>query len=454
MPKKNDILTVEITDITGEGMGIGKADGYVLFVPACAVGDICEVKVLKALKNYGYAKIERIIKPSPERTETDCAVFGRCGGCTFRHISYSAELMIKKHWVDENFARIGALDIRCDAIVPSPEADGYRNKAQLPCGTGENGIFFGFYSKHSHRMIPCENCRLTPPFYEEIIACVERWASESGASAYDEESGRGLLRHLYIRDGRGSGEVMVCLVTNGRDIPEKQALIRDLLKLNICIKSIVLNINMRKTNEILGDECVTLYGSDTISDTLGGLKFDISPLSFYQVNRNGAERLYSLAGEFAALTGGETLLDLYCGAGTIGLFLSGKVKKLYGAEIIPQAVENARENAAKNGIENAGFFCADAGEAALMLSERGVRPDVIILDPPRKGINADVIEAIVRMQPERVVMVSCNSATAARDCALLAERGYVPAKLRALDMFPRTGHVECVCLLSKLNTNV
>lgn len=211
---------------------------------------------------------------------------------------------------------------------------------------------------------------------------------------------------------------------------------------------------MRKTNEILGDECVTLYGSDAISDTLGGLKFDISPLSFYQVNRNGAERLYSLAGEFAALTGGETLLDLYCGAGTIGLFLSGKVKKLYGAEIIPQAVENARENAAKNGIENAEFFCADAGEAALMLSERGVRPDVIILDPPRKGINADVIEAIVRMQPERVVMVSCNSATAARDCALLAERGYVPTKLRALDMFPRTGHVECVCLLSKLNTNV
>ena len=450
MPKKNDILTVEITDITGEGMGIGKADGYVLFVPACAAGDVCKVKVLKALKNYGYAKIERIITPSPDRIPADCDAFGKCGGCTFRHISYGAELEIKKRWVDENFARIGGFDIRCDAIVPSPEEEGYRNKAQLPCGKGGDGIFFGFYSKHSHRLISCENCRLTPPFYGEIISCVEAWANKNDISVYDEASGKGLLRHLYIRDGRGSGEVMVCLVANGRDIPEKQALISDLLKLNICIKSITLNINTRKTNEILGDECITLWGSDTIGDTLGGLKFDISPLSFYQVNRNGAERLYSLAGEFAALTGSETILDLYCGAGTIGLFLSGKIKKLYGAEIIPQAVENARENAAKNGIANAEFFCADAGKAALMLSERGVHPDVIILDPPRKGINADVTEAIVRMQPERVVMVSCNSATAARDCALLAEKGYVPAKLRALDMFPRTGHVETVCLMSRV----
>ena len=449
MPKKNDILTVEITDITGEGMGIGKADGYVLFIPACAVGDICEVKVLKALKSYGYAKVERIVTPSSHRVDIDCDVFGRCGGCTFRHISYEAELEIKRRWVDENFARIGGLALHCDGIVPSPEVEGYRNKAQLPCGSNENGIFFGFYSKHSHRLTACEHCKLTPPFYEDIITCVEAWANENGVSVYDEASGCGLLRHIYIRDGRGSGEVMVCLVINGRDIPEKEVLIRNLLKLNICIKSIVLNVNTRKTNEILGEECITLHGKDTISDTLGKLKFDISPLSFYQVNRNGAERLYSLAGEFAALTGNETLLDLYCGAGTIGLFLSDKVGKLYGAEIIPQAVENARENAAKNGIDNAEFFCADAGEAALMLEESGVRPDVIILDPPRKGINADVMEAIEKMQPERVVMVSCNSATAARDCALLSERGYTPSKLRALDMFPRTGHVECVVLLSR-----
>lgn len=449
MPKKNDILTVEITDITGEGMGVGKADGYTLFVPECAVGDICEIKVLKALKSYGYAKLERLVVPSPCRIETDCDVFGKCGGCTFRHISYEAELAIKKRWVDENFARIGALDIKCDTIVPSPEVNGYRNKAQLPCGMGGNGVFFGFYSKHSHRLVSCKDCRLTPPFYKDIAICIEQWANENNVSFYDEEKCTGLLRHLYIRDGRGSGEVMVCLVINGNDVPKKQALIRNLTDLDIGIKSIILNINTRKTNEILGDKCITIYGSDTISDTLGGLSFDISPLSFYQVNRNGAQRLYSLAGDFAALTGGETLLDLYCGAGTIGLFLSDKVRKLYGAEIIPQAVANARENAAKNGIENAEFFCADAGKAALMLAERGVHPDVIILDPPRKGINAEVIDAIEKMQPERVVMVSCNSATAARDCALLNERGYRPTKLRALDMFPRTGHVETVVLMSR-----
>ena len=450
MLKKNDIVTLTITDLTNEGMGVAKHDGYVLFVPKTAVGDVISAKVLKTLTSHGFAKCEKIITPSPTRTNVDCPVFSKCGGCLFRHITYEAELAIKKNWVDEHFRRIGKLNIACDTIIPSPCEYAYRNKAQIPCGEDKDGNpAFGFFAPHSHRIIPSGNCLLQPAFYTDIIKTVETWMKEYGVKPYNEKTHKGIFRHLFIRDGRVSGEVMVCLVANVDKLPHADTLVKMLRETNAKIASIVLNVNKKPGNEILGLQCITLYGKDTIRDTLCGVSFDISPLSFYQVNHDGAEVLYRTAAEFAELHNGDTLLDLYCGVGTIGLSMAGKAGKLIGVEVIPAAVENAKENARRNGVANAEFICADAGEAAAKLASTNMKPDVVIVDPPRKGCGEDVIEAMKTLSPKRIVMVSCNSATAARDAARLAEIGYVPIKMRAVDMFPRTGHVECVVCLTR-----
>ena len=450
MLKKNDIVTLTITDLTSEGMGVAKHEGYVLFVPKTAIGDVISAKVLKTLTSHGFAKCETIITPSETRKTVDCPVFTKCGGCLFRHITYEAELAIKKSWVDEHFRRIGKLDIACDTIIPSPAENGYRNKAQIPCGEDKDGNpSFGFFAPHSHRIIPCENCLLQPDFYTDITKTVEAWMKKYQIKPYNEETHKGILRHLFIRDGRVSGEIMVCLVANSEKLPHADALVKMLLETNPKIASIVLNVNKKPNNEILGLKCITLYGKDTIRDTLCGVSFDISPLSFYQINHDGAEVLYRTAAEFAELTEGDTLLDLYCGVGTIGLSMAHKAGKLIGVEVIPAAVENAKENARRNGVNNAEFICADAGEAAKKLAAENMKPDVVIVDPPRKGCGEDVIEAMKTLSPRRIVMVSCNSATAARDCARLAEIGYTATKMRAVDMFPRTGHVETVVLLSR-----
>lgn len=453
MPKKNDIVTLEITDLTPEGAGVGKDNGYVVFIPKTAVGDVISARILKTLASHGYGKCEAVLTASPDRCEVDCPIFTKCGGCLFRHIRYDAELEIKKRWVDENFKRIGRLPVSCDSIIPSPAKDGYRNKAQIPCGKDVNGhVTFGFYAPHSHRVIPCESCKLQPPFYHTLIQCVSAWMERFRISPYDEESHTGTVRHVFIRDGRISGEVMVCIVANADALPHADELVDALLSENKSITSIVLNINKKSGNEILGKKCVTLYGKDSITDTLCGLAFDISPLSFYQINHDGAEVLYRVAQEFAGLTGTETLLDLYCGVGTIGLSMAKNTSRLIGVEVIPEAVENAHRNAERNGIKNAEFLCADAGKAAAQLASAGIHPDVVVVDPPRKGCGNEAIEAIVKMAPKRIVMVSCNSATAARDCAMFTERGYIVSKLRAVDMFPRTGHVECVVLMSRVKT--
>lgn len=444
MLKKNDTVTVEIKDITLEGAGVGKTeDGYVLFIPQTAPGDIVKAKILKPLSSYAYAKAEEIITPSTARIDVDCPVFSKCGGCVFRHISYEKELEIKKNLVDEQFARIGGLDIRCDDITPSPDKNGYRNKAQFPVGRDENGLYFGFFASHSHRIIKCENCALHPKFYEDILLAIKKWGDRYDISAYDEVTHKGLLRHIYIRDGRSSGEIIVCLVATG-NTPKTKELIAALLATGLNIVSVVLCINDKPGNEILSDKFRTLYGKDHMTDTLCGVEFDISPRSFYQVNHDGAEKLYSIAAEYAALTGNETIIDLYCGTGTIGLSMAKKAKKLIGIEIIPDAVKNASKNAERAGITNAEFICADAGKAALDLAERGIKPEIIIVDPPRKGLSDDVIKAIADMSPDKVVMISCNSATAARDSKKLNEAGFAPQKMQAVDMFPRTGHVECV----------
>lgn len=447
MPKKNEILRLEITDITPEGAGVGRCDGYVLFVFGTAPGDVVDALVMKAGKSYGYAKAVNIVTPSPYREESDCAVFGRCGGCVFRHIKYEKELEIKKKTVDENLKRLGGLDIECEKIIPSPQVNGYRNKAQYPAAVIDGKMRFGFYSRHSHRVAPCESCPLQPDFYADIARVVGLFCDENKITAYDEETGRGLLRHLYIRDGRQSGEILVCLVATG-EIPNVDGLIKTLTELNKKIKSIVLNVNRKDTNVILSNDCRTLWGKDAISDVLCGLEFEISPRSFYQVNHDGAERLYGIAADFADPKG-KTVLDLYCGTGTIGLSMARGAKKIIGAEIIPEAVENAKNNAKRNGITNAEFICADAGEAAEKLARDGLLPDVVIVDPPRSGCSEQTLSAIAEMAPERVVMVSCDSATAARDCRRLSELGYKAEKAVAVDMFARTGHVETVVLMSK-----
>ncbi|MBQ8862408.1 MAG: 23S rRNA (uracil(1939)-C(5))-methyltransferase RlmD [Clostridia bacterium] len=444
MPNKNDIVTLEITDITLGGAGVGKTEeGYVLFVPGTAPGDIIKAKILKTLASYGYAKVEEILTPSPDRIEVDCPVFSKCGGCVFRHISYEKELEIKKKLVDTQFERIGGLDIRCEGITPSPQSRGYRNKAQFPVGSDENGLYFGFFAQHSHRIIKCENCALHPEFYEQILAAIKKWGDRYAISAYNEETKKGLLRHVYVRNGRQSGEIIVCLVATG-NTPKTKELISALLATGLNIVGVVLCINKKEDNEILSDNFRVLWGKGYMTDTLCGVEFDISPRSFYQVNHDGAEALYGIAAEYARLTGSETVIDLYCGTDTIGLSMAKKAKKLIGIEIIPDAVKNAAANAARAGIENAEFICADAGKAALELAARGIKPEVIIVDPPRKGLSDDVIAAIADMAPERVVMISCNSATAARDAKKLDEAGYTAVKMRAVDMFARTGHVETV----------
>ena len=451
MLNKNDIIRAEITDILPDGQGVCKTDdGFVLFVKSTAPGDVVDAHVLKVNKSYGYAKVERMISPSPYRTEPDCAAFASCGGCVFRHITYEKELEIKKKTVDENFARIGGFDVACSEAVPSPQHDGYRNKAQYPATCDAEGhVRFGFYSRHSHRVVPCEDCTLQPGFFADIVRETEKFCDEYKIKPYDEETGNGTIRHLYIRDGRKSGEIAVCIVATG-NIPHADALCARLTKLNKNIKSIVLNVNVKDTNVILGDKCITLWGKDAIKDVLCGLEFEISPRSFYQVNHDGAEKLYSIAADFAEPEG-KTILDLYCGTGTIGLSMARRAEKLIGVEIVPEAVENAKNNAVRNGISNAEFICGDAGGAAQSLAEGGCAPEVVIVDPPRAGCSGDTLDAIVKMDPERIVMISCNSASAARDCATLKNFGYDIKKLVAVDMFPRTGHVECVTLITKTN---
>lgn len=446
MISKNDTVRAEITDMTPEGYGVCRIDGFVLFIAGTAVGDIVDAHILKVAKSYGYAKVIKIITPSRDRVLPECTAFPSCGGCVFRHITYEKELEIKKNIIDENFARIGGLDIKCEKIIPSPQETGYRNKAEYPASGASGQMRLGFYARHSHRVVPCEDCPLQPAFYSDIVRAVECFCDEYKIPAYDEKSGKGLLRHLYIRDGRESGEVAVCLVATG-DLPHSDVLCERLAKINPNIRSITLNVNKEDTNVILSDKFKTLSGKDTIRDVLCGVEFEISPRSFYQVNHDGAEKLYSLAAELAEPEG-KTVLDLYCGTGTIGLTMARRAKKLIGVEIIPEAVKNARANAKRGGIENAEFICGDAGEIAERLSAE-YSPDVVIVDPPRGGCSGDTLETIAKMSPERIVMISCNSATAARDCAALQRLGFEPRRAVAVDMFPRTGHVECAILLTK-----
>lgn len=450
---KNDIIRIEITDISGQGSGIGRYDGMAIFIPQTVVGDIINARILKVKKSYAFAKVENIVTPSKFRIPVDCECFQKCGGCVFRHISYEQELKIKQKRVNDALRRIGRIDnYTMNSIVGCENPNNYRNKSQIPIGEDNDGhIIMGFYGNHSHRIINCSECRLHPAVFDQIGEIVRQWVVDYNIPVYNELTHRGMLRHLYIRNAEKSTEIMVCLVINGSKLPYSDELVERLKGSIDSVKSVVVNSNCDKTNVILGKRCTTIYGRDYITDELCGLKFNISPLSFYQVNRDQAERLYGLVKDYACLTGSEFVIDLYCGTGTIGLSLAHKAKKVLGIEIIPQAIQNAKENAKINKIENAEFICSDASAAADKLAAENTTPDVVIVDPPRKGCDPVVIESIHRMSPEKVVYVSCDPETLARDLNLFTQSGYVVEEVTSVDMFPRTEHVESVVLLTKVH---
>ena len=448
--QKNEEIIIDITDITDEGSGIGRYEGMAVFVPMTAVGDRVRAKLLKVKKNCAYARAEEILTPSPDREENTCPCFRQCGGCVFRHISYEAECRLKQKRVYEAVKRIGGVDMPPEPIIPSDSPDCYRNKAQYPVSQDKNGPQIGFFAERSHRVIDCKDCLLEPAEFAQINDIFRIFITKHHISIYDERTGKGLLRHIYLRKAFATGEIMVTAVINGETLPHADALIDMLTKSIPAIKSIYSNTNPEKTNVVLGKTCRLVWGKGTIEDELCGLRLQLHPLSFYQVNHDQTELLYRKAAQMLGLTGEETLLDLYCGAGTIGLSMAQQVKRLIGVEVVPEAIASAKENARRNGIAHAEFLCADAETAAAQLQQAGINPDVVIVDPPRKGCGATLPQTIDRMNPKKLLYISCDPATLARDCAALADLGWQIQSAAPIDLFPGTAHVETVCLLSKL----
>ena len=446
--KKNDEIQLNITALTSEGSAIGRKDGVPVFLRGGVPGDVVTAHIIKAKKNYAVARLQQVLEPSPHRVESDCPVSAQCGGCAFRTVDYAEELRFKQQRIDDAFQRIGHLDLQVEGVLAAPDTVRYRNKAQYPVQLQDGRPVAGFYAYKSHRVVPTGDCLLQCTDFSAGVAACLQWAEEHQISVYNEETGTGLLRHLYFRKGEATGQVLACIVINGTDLPGGDALCAALRAAVPGLVGVVLNSNTRRTNVILGDRDWVLWGKGELLDKLCGKTFAIGPHAFYQVNHDQCEHLYALAGDFAGLTGDQVLLDLYCGVGTIGLTLADRCRRLIGVEVVPQAVENARENARRNGIENAEFLCADAAGAATQLAFQGVRPDVAIVDPPRKGCAPEVFAAIDKMGIERLVYVSCDPATLARDLALLATMGYIARRACGVDLFPRTPHVETVVLLS------
>ena len=457
---KNDIVTVEITDIGVSGEGIGHVDGYTLFIKDAVIGDVVEAKVMKAKKNYGYARLMKVITPSEYRVEPKCAFARRCGGCQIQEMSYDRQLVFKDQKIRGNLERIGGftkdqIDTVMQPVVGMEHPFGYRNKAQFPFGTDKEGNpITGFYAGRTHDIIANTDCALGVEQNKEILEIILQYMRENKIKSYDEKTGKGLIRHALIRYGFKTKEIMVCLVINGKKLPKAERLIEKLIQIE-GMTSITISPNTRRDNVIMGDSYEVLWGQGYITDYIGNVKYQISPLSFYQVNSVQTEKLYGLALEYADLKGDETVWDLYCGIGTISLFLAQKAKQVYGVEIVPQAIDDAKENAKINAIDNAEFFVGKAEEvlpeyyAEYEREHNGetAHADVIVVDPPRKGCDETLLETIVKMQPEKVVYVSCDSATLARDLKYLCANGYEIKMCRGVDQFPQSVHVETVCQL-------
>ena len=452
--QKNQLLTLRIERLSNDGSGVAhSSEGEAVFVPGTAPGDEAQVRIVKDCGRYAFGILDKLLTPSPDRIPVDCAVAGPCGGCSLRHLDYAAELRAKQESVADAFRRIGGLDVPVLDALPSPEVDRYRNKVQFPVGRDKDGApCIGFYAGRTHRIVPCPDCKLQPGVLNDIGNALCAFFAANHIQPYDEATGKGLVRHIFLRRGAHSGQIMVCIVCTRPKLPHSDELVALLREKFRDIATILINVNAKKTNVILGEESVTLYGPGCIEDTLCGVPVRLGPLSFYQVNTLAAERLYGVAAEYAQLEPDDVLLDLYCGMGTIGLSMAGHCRELIGVEIIPEAIDSAKANAARMGDAVAAksrFFCADAGEAAARLAAEGLRPDVIMLDPPRKGCDETTLSAVVQMSPRRVVYVSCNPSTAARDAAWLGQHGYRAEKVQPVDLFPRTKHVECVIALSK-----
>lgn len=456
--KKNDVIILTITALTNNGDGLGRYDGIAVFVPGTAVGDVCEVIIIKMLSNRAIGKLKNIITPSPDRTENHCPAFPACGGCQFRHLSYTAELKAKLESVRDVMTRIGGVTPPSDLdIIGAENTEGYRNKAMYPVVASSSGAEYGFYRSGTHNVIPCKingkhvPCAIQPEVFEKAASAVTAWMNENAIPAYSEESGKGSVRGIYLRRAETTSELMVCLVSAKNHLPSTEKLINKLQNANIGFHTLVLNYNPDKTNAVLGKTCTVLYGNGTITDTLCGVKLSISPLSFYQVNRTQCEKLYGTAIEFAKSAVDlkkASLLDLYCGVGSIALAFAPHCKKVFGIEIIPDAIINAKENAKLNGIENAEFECGDSATAPNILASNGFSPDIVTVDPPRKGISPDVAEYLKNCGAGHIVYISCEPATLARDTALLKDC-FELIKLKAVDMFPRTANTEAVALFKR-----
>lgn len=444
--KKNDLITLDITGYTSVGFGVGRHQGLAVFVQGAAEGDTAVVRIVKLEKNFAYGKLEQLLVASPHRIESDCPVFEQCGGCVYRHITYEHELEIKHRMVADAMRKIAKMEIEVLPVIGCSQMR-YRNKAQYPVSEGKP-VNIGFYGPNSHRIVDVRDCRLQPKVFETILQVFEDFIRRTALPIYNEQTETGILRHIYIRRGERTGQLLVTAVVTEGYIPEASLLVsmlKEMLGEALC--GVLLNVNPKRTNVILGRKIITLYGRDFITDKLCGLEFKISPLSFFQVNTQQAEKLYTLAGECAGLTGSETVLDLYCGTGTIGLTMAKQAARLIGVELETQAVADAKENAARNNITNAEFYAGDATLPGSLPALEGLMPDVLILDPPRKGVSVDSILSVCH--PPRIVYISCDPATLARDLAAFAAEGYKIGSIQPVDMFPRTSHIECVVGLTR-----
>ena len=456
--KKNQIVELYIDDIGNEGEGIGHIDGYALFLKDAVIGDKVRAKIIKTKKNYGFARVEEVIEASKDRVSPRCSKARQCGGCTLQHLAYEKQLEYKFNKVKNCLERIGGLENieeKMEPILGMEEPFYYRNKAQFPVGYDKEGnLITGFYAGRTHHIIDCTHCMIQHPVNEQILLKVLDYMKKNNITAYDEKTHKGLVRHIVTRVGFKTGEIMVCLVVNGskKNLRNLEMLVDSLTEVE-GMTSICVNINKEKTNRILGSKIEEVYGKPYIYDYIGNVKYQISPLSFYQVNPVQTEKLYGKALEYAGLTGKETVWDLYCGIGTISLFLAQKAKQVYGVEIVPPAIADAKDNARRNGIQNAEFYVGKAEEILPHKYEtENVKADVIVVDPPRKGCEQSVLDTMVQMEPERIVYVSCDSATLARDVKYLRENGYEIRKVKATDMFPMSVHVEVVCCLHRVNS--
>lgn len=450
--QKNEIITVMIDDLTHDGNGIGKVDGYPLFIPNVLPGEKAEIKVVKVNKRFGYGRLEKLMTESDERVSPPCNVFYKCGGCQLQHMSYDMQLQMKQNQVKNVMKKIAHIDDSIvEPVLGMEDPWRYRNKIQMPVGEKDGELITGFYQRRSHRIIDdMERCIIQNEVGDRMVDAVRTIANDLGIDAYDEITHKGTLRHIIVRTAYETNDTMIILVTRTKHLPHKQTLIEQLTKKFPSLKSIIHNINSDKTNVILGKQTNTIYGDDYIIDSIDDLKFKISPQSFYQVNPTQTKVLYDTALQYAEVDENDVVIDAYCGIGTISLFLAKRAKKVYGVEIVPQAIKNAKENAKLNDIDNAEFVVGKAEEVMLKWKKDGLKPNVIVVDPPRKGCDEVFLQAMIDMEPERIVYVSCNPSTLARDLKILEEGGYKTKKIQPVDMFSQTSHVECCVLLKKI----